>query len=355
MGVRKLQNFIENEMPSTGFRRVRIEDLRNEFIRSHPGSPVELLFDVECCLSHIYHSYNGDPRYGGEMVSMVQYMRNLYSKFNSLGIQLIAFFGNYKAKDKRSVWIKKRYENVKRFIEIMNSIQSNTYDAEQDFQTSGSLFPSELCLTTAAIIKYELGQPIVHSLTENDIEIITYARKNNSFGILSQDTDFIIANAAVYYLSMRTFNMRDMTTCIYDSQGLATHLGLQLNQLPLFATLMGNDIMEYEVMKSFQFRVSERVGGKLNLNKYVRNIADLCRNVTCDNKGYPKYWNDTQKLARIINAKSMSVQDTCNLMLSSIGSYTDYVVEEELRVDKIANPEERDLLALSLTLYRHIY
>lgn len=211
------------------------------------------------------------------------------------------------------------------------------------------LMPTEDVNTSAAIIRFELGEIVVHSFTDNDMEIMSYARAHNSFGVLSQDTDFIIANKAQFYLSMRHLDLDDMTTCIYDSRGLAQHLQLQLNQLPLFSTMMGNDIMEYNLMKYFHKSISQYKDGKLNLDKFVRKVADVCRNVECDQRGTPVRKEDVSQLASLIRTDYYGSANTYTLIMDSIHSYQNYTVEKELTVDRVG---QAGLIALALTLYR---
>lgn len=61
MGVRKLTSYCEDNKGSTWFRKVNIAQLRNAYEREHPGSPVELLMDFECCVSHLL-SDSTEPR-----------------------------------------------------------------------------------------------------------------------------------------------------------------------------------------------------------------------------------------------------------------------------------------------------
>uniref|UniRef100_A0A8D9A703 Constitutive coactivator of peroxisome proliferator-activated receptor gamma n=1 Tax=Cacopsylla melanoneura TaxID=428564 RepID=A0A8D9A703_9HEMI len=277
-------------------------------------------------------------------------MQNFYKQFRDIGVQLIAFLGNYKPKTKRQGWIKRRYDHIDRVNRIMTYAKANMKPvANSDF----GVFPSELVDTVAAVIRFVLKETIVHSLTETDMEIIAYARKHKSFGILSQDTDFSIANAAHYYLSMRHLCLQNMTTCVYDSRGLADHLQLQVNQLPLFATLMGNDIMDYDTMKKFHYPILKAGAIKI----FVQSIASLCRPVRCDQNGNPLDKNQIIGLSKQISAGSyLDFTKVYTLMMESISSYSIYSVEDELLIDKMnISSDQKDILSLAVTLYRQCW
>lgn len=82
------------------------------------------------------------------------------------------------------------------------------------------------------------------SVKECDEEIAEFARKENCFAILAQDTDFVILEGAKYYLSMANLRLSTMETLLYDRKELAVALNLDSKYLPLLATLMGNDIVK---------------------------------------------------------------------------------------------------------------
>uniref|UniRef100_A0A8D8X5R5 Constitutive coactivator of peroxisome proliferator-activated receptor gamma n=1 Tax=Cacopsylla melanoneura TaxID=428564 RepID=A0A8D8X5R5_9HEMI len=356
MGVRKLQMFIESETPSSVFRNVKIKELKENYQKEYPGHPVELLIDLDCCLPHLFPDYMVDPKYGGELATVVLYtLEEFYQRFNEIGIRLIAFLSNYKPKSKRARWIDKRYIGVDTVSRVLASFRASvacSTPVPMKDPNNYEVSPSELASTAADVIRFELHETVVHSFTENVSEIITYATKHQTFGILSQDTDFCIANAAQYNLTIEHLCLRDMTTCIYDSHGLASHLQLQVNQLPLFATIMGNDIMQYDVMKLFQYNTMKLGRGGI----FVKNIASLCRDVECDDNGYPLDKMLMVNLSKMISTKTYSCTKVYNLMTDSISSYHIYSVEKELLIDKLdKSSDQRNIVRLALTLYRQCW
>lgn len=84
------------------------------------------------------------------------------------------------------------------------------------------------------------------TIRECDEEIIEYVFNNGNPFIFSFDSDFIISNinASVLSASKDHFNLETMTTRLLDRRALMEHLGLRLDQLPLLAILIGNDIID---------------------------------------------------------------------------------------------------------------
>jgi hypothetical protein len=94
------------------------------------------------------------------------------------------------------------------------------------------------------------------SVRECDEEIAEYACSRQCFAILGQDTDYVIYEGAHYYLSMSKLNLSSMTTLNYNRWALARHLAVRPNQLPLLASLIGNDIVPTSDLK-VQFNLYE--------------------------------------------------------------------------------------------------
>ena len=77
--------------------------------------------------------------------------------------------------------------------------------------------------------------------------------KYNAFGILTNDTDFLIHQFSpdVMVFSIDHLNLETLDTKAYDRQKLANHLGLDMAQLPLFATIKGNDFISFKDLTTF--------------------------------------------------------------------------------------------------------
>lgn len=94
---------------------------------------------------------------------------------------------------------------------------------------------------------------VYSSVRECDLEIAEYAFQKKCMAILAQDTDFVIFKSAKYYWSMKNFNFRHMTTYNYDRDKLASSIGLYSTELPLLASLLGNDVISFEDLKVSQY------------------------------------------------------------------------------------------------------
>ena len=84
------------------------------------------------------------------------------------------------------------------------------------------------------------------TVKECDEEIIDYADEHKCFAIFGQDTDFVISQVDAVVLSSKKFKIETMTTLLYDRTKLAKRLGIYVDELPLFASLAGNDLIRFD-------------------------------------------------------------------------------------------------------------
>ena len=128
--------------------------------------------------------------------------------------------------------------------------------------------------------RYELGydQWVFTSSPNQDADkaCAAMAEKYNAFGILSQDTDFLIHQYSekILFFSIKHLNVKTLDTIVYDRQKLASHLGLEMHQFPLLATLKGNDIVFFEDLKGFH----QRLTGKIQKIEIICSLQVLTEN-----------------------------------------------------------------------------
>lgn len=294
-------------------------------------------------------------RFGGENVTLLKLLRNFFDKFKSLGIKLVSFYGNYTIKKKRSEWVRRRYETIDKVYKIINMTERGNFDSNNE-----DLFviPPGLCFTSTSIIKHVLKEKVIQSLTENDIEIITYAKRNKSFAIMSQDSDFIIADAARYYLSIKHLDLNTMSTHLYDGNVLARVHDLKLIQMPLFATLLGTDLMDQEILRNYHNAYFfKRKNGKMDLHHFFSEAGNHCRNIECDNTGTPIDENDLVRIVRNIRSRgcNFNFEEVYRMVLESIHSFHEYEVEEELYLCNVEDEKLKETLKMALLLYRQCW
>ncbi|XP_026234848.1 constitutive coactivator of peroxisome proliferator-activated receptor gamma [Anabas testudineus] len=248
MGVKGLQHFLDSCCPEACVT-VNLRDLaRQHAAKSQQGCTATanttnptLVVDGMACLCHWYSCK--DWVCGGQWKEYMDVLKNWVEAFTSAGIRLVFFFDGVVEEQKRPEWVKRRRRVNREVSKLFRHIKLH---GEQPGRELFCL-PSGLATFTHFALS-SLGQEVFCSLREADYEIASYARQHSSMGILGQDTDFVIYDSAPY-LSVAKLRINSMTTVLYDRQRLCQTIGLSVNQLPLLACLLGNDVVSEEKMQ----------------------------------------------------------------------------------------------------------
>lgn len=156
------------------------------------------------------------------------------------------------------------------------------------------------------------------------MSVAALAEKYNAFGILANDSDYLIYQVSldVQIFSCQDLNINNLNTKSFDRKKLASHLGLTIEQLPLLATLVGNDLVLYNDPEASHFKQSLSKGERLSSHELIIQLAEFIKN-------NPNISLET--LASKLFPKS-DITDKAQLLKKSIDSYklTDDVLEQPL-------------------------
>ena len=144
--------------------------------------------------------------------------------------------------------------------------------------------------------------------------------KYNAFGVLTDDSDFLIHQFSpdVSVFSIKDLNLKTLDTKVYDKQKLANYIGLNLTQLPLFATLKGNDIVSSIDLTKFHKSLGSKDGFEL-ISKIAAFIKKECQNSKPDS------------LAAMLALKIFNNPNKAAIIQESLESY-------ELTEENLKNP-----------------
>ncbi|KAK2854175.1 hypothetical protein Q5P01_006836 [Channa striata] len=254
MGVKGLQYFMDSCCPEACVT-VNLRDVaRQHAAKRQQGwtatadatSPT-LVVDGMACLRHWYSCK--DWVCGGQWREYINVLKSWVEAFTSAGIRLVFFFDGVVEEQKRQEWVKRRRRVNREVSKVFRHIKSH------GVQPGRELFclPSGLPTFTRFALRFYCCFQVTGSrslllFAEADYEIAHYARNHDSMGILGQDSDFIIYDSAPYF-SVAKLQMNSLTTVLYDRQGFCRAVGLAVNQLPLLACLLGNDVVSEERMQ----------------------------------------------------------------------------------------------------------
>lgn len=267
MGVKGLQYYIEQHCPDV-CKYVSIERLAQQHRMQYNSQPVIAIDGM----SLIYPLYSNSLEwvYGGQWLQFVHKLETFIKRFSDVGIRLVFFFDGTVCSNKRKEWVKRRINKYKQISSVFWNIKTHHSEPDRKFFQ----LPASMGTLTRFALK-ELGAEVYQTDREADEVIANYAaRSRDVFAILSQDSDFLIHNTKLY-LSLTHLDLNTLMTVHYDRNCLAfSYLHLHVNQLPLYACLVGNDIISSDKLKQFHQRISEQQG-RTSITDITRNLVAL--------------------------------------------------------------------------------
>jgi hypothetical protein len=214
---------------------------------------------------------------------------------------VVFFFDGIKQEQKREEWLDRKQNEIEKLVKLFANLNSKNVSF---------LLPPLVGAIGHFVTKFECGCYVRISVSECDVEIADYAQQEGCFAILSQDTDFVLLDGALHYLSIKHLDMETMTTVTYSREGLLNFLKINKQQLFLLASLLGNNIVDFHKLEHFHKRFSHTV----NIFKVLPGVVE-----------YIKKWNifgsytaeDLREIARDV----FGDENMANDLSDSIRSY----------------------------------
>ncbi len=237
------------------FYRVSISDLVSQWRQSNnqdaSSRQAVIVVDLMGCLRKLYLEQGClELLCGGQHREYLEVWRDVLRRFRECGAELAFVYDGATRAGKRPEWSRRREETWGGFgAPVFGALRRGEYP-RVDPRGSVSL-PS---LMTQQLLRDVLGCEVLLPPTglEADELVCRVARERNAVAILGQDSDFVVYDCGdVPYLSVKHLDLDAMSTRRYDRGGLARHLGLSADQLPLLALLRGNDLVPRDRLKPF--------------------------------------------------------------------------------------------------------
>jgi len=207
----------------------------------------------------------------------------------NIGVRVVFFFDGMTPESHRASRIQRRQQKVKKVVNIFKNLNNNSPVQAEHLE---GMLPSLVAATASFVAKYICGCDVHISVSDCDVEIAHFARKEDCFAILSQDTDFVILQGAHHFLTVKELNLETMTTHAYSQEGLLKFLGLEPQQLCLLASLLGNDIIPFSILTDFHNRLLQDHEGCELLHVVVDYIKKWNFGTSSDDEGLCKIAKD---------------------------------------------------------------
>ncbi|XP_068866327.1 constitutive coactivator of peroxisome proliferator-activated receptor gamma isoform X2 [Aphelocoma coerulescens] len=242
MGVRGLQGFVARVCPDA-CKTVDLREMAEKHRIDHPDSPPVIVVDAMSCVRRWYTPESWVC--GGQWREYLAILEDFINAFIAAGIKLVFYFDGVVEEKKREEWIKRRMKNTEEIATLFRFIKTHRKQPGREM----FVLPSALPTFTRFALK-SLGQKTVCTLQEADFEVAAYGLQHNCIGILGQDSDYLIYNTCPYF-SIENLHLDRLVTVMYSREVLCHVLGISSTHLPLFACLLGNDVVPESLLEGF--------------------------------------------------------------------------------------------------------
>ncbi|XP_058058816.1 uncharacterized protein LOC131209710 [Anopheles bellator] len=246
MVVRHLKSFMEKQVNDGTY----FVDILYEIEKAKERSNEPIIVVDWTMLFQMIRTDNVTMLCGMQLALAEQRVDKLFRQLTEAGAKLIFFCCGLWEKTNYQVWTAKQNEYYMAMIDIFEEVDNGLplKEIALKHQYSGCLLKNS-CLKLNSIVKKH--GTIVSSITKYvPQELAAYAVQHDAFAIISENTDFLIFHGD-WRLWSPAIDLKDLTTIEYNRDALLRGIRLQRNNMPLWATLCGNNFFRYEEVKPF--------------------------------------------------------------------------------------------------------
>lgn len=270
MGVRHLDRFMRENVPG-GCLRINIESEIRKYFQTaktpNPPAPIIVIDLISLYTPLSQHDEKG-VLFGGRFNLAYVAIDDFFAKLKSLGAKLEFFHDGPVQESKTETWCERQDGKYSNRLKLIEAVDAGTTVEELLSQYE---IPSNVLYPLKHVAKKYGGFRLSMS-RECDQELAAFATKARAFAVLSDDSDFLIYEGSWKYWSTRELELSTLFTMEFNRPALVEHLGLSFKQMPLFATLSGNHIMPYEVVRKFHITLGRSRDKFPNIGRYILDL-----------------------------------------------------------------------------------
>lgn len=256
-------------------------------------------------LTHCVAKKENDTICGGRHKIALDSWKKLLNALKASGCSLVFFTDLSLQEGKKEAWLSRRnekfdfYRSIYHLIGVGASVDSIVAVVKDTKGLTTTFHGMEVIAQAYG----DFHRSVKH---ECDLELAQYATQCNAIAVISNDTDFLIFDGSWRLWSSNDIQVdasKGVTTVEYDRNGIANVCSLSQQQLPLFATLVGNDFTKYEQMVGFHRSLGPMKFKFQNIARYVRTYHSCSGHLSDSNLlqiSRRVFNNDDDKMQRLI-------------------------------------------------------
>lgn len=235
--------------------------------KSTSTSPPIIVVDWMCLVYPFCHLDKAGVICGGRYNEISHSMNHFFGELKSLGAELEFFSDGPIRSIATKSWCLRKDSYYQDMINIYDAV-----DQEEELLTIANIgrMPFHyVCTLKQAAMNH--GRHHWATAKQCDQQMVAFANKPNTLAILSDDSDFLIYEGPWRLWCTTSLDIKNLTTIEYNRAGLIQALGLQRSQMPLLATLAGNDVVDSKSLTKFHRSLG-------NISDKIQNVAKFIKN-----------------------------------------------------------------------------
>ncbi|XP_062554493.1 uncharacterized protein LOC134219690 [Armigeres subalbatus] len=268
MGIRHLETYICTDVRK-GFVSVNIEsEIKRHYAEPNPIAPI-IVIDLMALYRPVSSIDFPGLLCGGRFNQVTDLLEQFFGKLQTLRAKLVFFFDGPVQNTKYDTWVMRQDDKYHKMLNIINAVDTGR-DLTWIVNRFHQIIPNNT-LYPLFMVARKYGETIISIMNECDQEMAAYAKKMKAMAIISNDTDFMIYEGFWRYWSAKDINFDTLDTKAYNRVALVKNLGLSFQQMRLFATLGGNDIIKYDEVRQFHSTLGQPRDKFPRLAEFVRS------------------------------------------------------------------------------------
>lgn len=257
--------------------------------RLHPNKPITIVIDT-LNLSHNEIFSKKIQLLGGRFTHAYNVIKSFFRQLKIYEVTLVFFIDGCIVDEKSQTKFNRIMSSYRKTIDLMDEIASGKTITDimmDEKKNSSKLTPLDTSVVMMVLAKI-YGQTYISYDVECDIALAKYATRNDVFAVLSSDSDFFIFPGNWRIWSVKNLCMNTLTTTEVDKCLLRAAMGLKEHQMPLLATLMGNDFLPHDKLRNYHLKCSSIIKNENETSNYKEKQNNIIRDI----KTMPEYLKD---------------------------------------------------------------
>ncbi|XP_052895128.1 uncharacterized protein LOC128302359 [Anopheles moucheti] len=266
MGIRHLQTFMEKNLQN-GTYSVQME---REICNAKTSTEKPLIVIELMALFGLFCSDSRGSLCGMQIRRAERTIDLFFQRLTDTGAELVFFMNGQLKVRNYDTWITRQNNKYDLMIEILDAI-----DAREPLEKVAAKYernmPSNTSLKLRRVAKQH-GKVIFTTELECDQALAIYATKHNALAVITHNTDFLIFAGNWQLWHANRINPTTLVAEAFNRQALLQTLGLQRQQMAIWATLAGNKFVKYDELEPFLNDLGPHHQKFTKLAEYVRRL-----------------------------------------------------------------------------------